>query len=42
MIVAGVGCRRGTSAEEIERVVLKALATFNERREDAIKVIVEP
>ena len=29
MIVAGVGCRRGTSAEEIERVVLKALDAFN-------------
>jgi cobalt-precorrin 5A hydrolase len=29
MIVAGVGCRRGTSAEEVERVVLKALGTFN-------------
>ncbi len=32
MIVAGVGCRRGTSAEEIERVVLKALATFKVAR----------
>ncbi len=29
MIVAGVGCRRGTSAEEVERVVLKALGAFN-------------
>jgi cobalt-precorrin 5A hydrolase len=29
MIVAGVGCRRGTSAEEVERVILKALGAFN-------------
>lgn len=29
MIVAGVGCRRGTSAAEVERVVLKALNAFN-------------
>lgn len=28
MIVAGVGCRRGTSAEEVERAVLKALGAF--------------
>jgi cobalt-precorrin 5A hydrolase len=32
MIVAGVGCRRGTSAEEVERVVLKALSAFNVAR----------
>lgn len=29
MIVAGVGCRRETSAEEIERVVRMALGLFN-------------
>jgi cobalt-precorrin 5A hydrolase len=29
MIVAGVGCRRGTSAEEIERVVRMALGMFD-------------
>ncbi len=29
MIVAGVGFRRDTSAEEIERVVMKALGAFN-------------
>ncbi len=29
MIVAGIGCRLGTSAEEVERVVLKALGAFN-------------
>ena len=28
MIVAGVGCRRGTSADEIERVVRLALGLF--------------
>jgi cobalt-precorrin 5A hydrolase len=28
MIVAGVGCRRGTSADEIERVVQLALGRF--------------
>ena len=28
MIVAGVGCRRDTSADEIERVVRLALSTF--------------
>ena len=28
MIVAGVGCRRGTSADEIERVVRLALGMF--------------
>jgi cobalt-precorrin 5A hydrolase len=28
MIVAGVGCRRGTSADEIERVVRLALGRF--------------
>lgn len=29
MIVAGVGCRRGTSADEIERVVRLALGMFD-------------
>ena len=28
MIVAGVGCRRGTSADELERVVRLALGFF--------------
>jgi cobalt-precorrin 5A hydrolase len=32
MIVAGVGCRRGTSAEEVERVVTMALDTFRVAR----------
>jgi cobalt-precorrin 5A hydrolase len=29
MIVAGVGCRRGTSADEIERVVRLALGLID-------------
>ena len=29
MIVAGVGCRRGTSADELERVVRLALGLFD-------------
>jgi cobalt-precorrin 5A hydrolase len=32
MIVAGVGCRRGTSAEEVERVVTMALDAFRVAR----------
>jgi cobalt-precorrin 5A hydrolase len=31
MIVAGVGCRRGTSADEIEQVVRMALGMFQLR-----------
>lgn len=30
MMVAGVGCRRGTSADEIERVVRLALDTYEQ------------
>ena len=30
MIVAGVGCRREASADEIEKVVRLALGTFNQ------------
>lgn len=36
MIVAGVGCRRGASADEVEEVVRLALGTYKIARVDAV------
>ena len=41
MIVAGVGCRRGTSADEIERVVRLALGLFELPAERLVAIATE-